>query len=98
MVPPSLHTAAAPTAAEPAAATALMADDWEADDWERDDFKPVLPGAKAAATATSGEFETAGQAILAAAAEPDMSKFQDEEEQEEEEEQPSYHIKPQVRC
>jgi hypothetical protein len=70
-----------------------MADDWEADDWEREDFKPVLPGAKAAAAAA--DFETAGQAILAAAVEPDMSKFQDEEQQEEEEEQ-SYHIKPQV--
>lgn len=67
-----------------------MADDWEADDWEREDFKPVLP-AKAAA----GDFETAGQAILAAVTEPDMSKFQDEEQQEEEEDQ-SYHIKPQV--
>lgn len=72
-----------------------MADDWEADDWEREDFKPVLPGAKAAAAVAAGEYETAGQAILAAVAEPDMSKFQDEEQQEEEEEQ-SYHIKPQV--
>lgn len=74
-----------------------MGDDWEADDWEREDFKPVLPGAKAAAAAAAGEFETAGQAILAAVAEPDMSKFQDEEEQQDDEEQPSYHIKPQVR-
>lgn len=74
-----------------------MADDWEADDWERDDFKPVLPGTKAAAAAAAGEFETAGQAILAAAAEPDMSKFQDEEQQEEEQEQQDYHIKPQPR-
>jgi len=71
-----------------------MADDWEADDWEREDFKPVLPGAKAAA-APGGDYETAGQALLAAVAEPDMSKFQDEEQQEEEEEQ-NYHIKPQV--
>ncbi|KAF8055280.1 eukaryotic translation initiation factor 3 subunit J [Scenedesmus sp. PABB004] len=69
-----------------------MADDWEAEDWERDDFKPALP-----AKAGGGpEFETAGQAILARVAEPDMARFADEEQQEPEEEA-SYHIKPQPK-
>lgn len=73
-----------------------MADDWEAEDWEAEDFKPSLPAGGAAAKA--GEYETAGQALLAKATEPDMSKFEDEDQEEPEPEDKGYHIKPQVRA
>lgn len=57
-----------------------MADDWE--DWEAEDYQPQLPGSTAK---PEPEFETAGQALLAKSAEPDMSRFQGEDEAEEEE-------------
>eukprot|EP00879_Flechtneria_rotunda_P009411 GHRR01009853.1.p1 GENE.GHRR01009853.1~~GHRR01009853.1.p1 ORF type:complete len:159 (+),score=51.38 GHRR01009853.1:333-809(+) len=72
-----------------------MADDWEQEDWEAEDFTPQLP-ATAVKPAALDQFETAGQAILAKATEPDMSKFQDEDQAEPEEEK-SYHIKPQPK-
>jgi hypothetical protein len=73
-----------------------MADDWEQDDWEADNFKPALPASGAAGGGKEGtDFETVGQALLAKATEPDMSKFADED-QEEPEEDKGYHIKPQV--
>lgn len=57
-----------------------MADDWEEDDWDA-----TATNFKAQAPAVTKEFETKGQAILAGAAEPDMSKFADEDEEEEDE-------------
>lgn len=72
-----------------------MADDWEQEDWEAEDFTPQLPATAAAKAAGLDQYETAGQALLAKATEPDMSKFEDEDQQEPEEET-SYHIKPQV--
>eukprot|EP00775_Hariotina_reticulata_P007268 gene7268-7481_t len=74
-----------------------MADDWEQDDWEAEDFKPALPASGAAGADKDGtDFETVGQALLAKATEPDMSKFADED-QEEPEDDKGYHIKPQPK-
>lgn len=73
-----------------------MADDWEQEDWEAEDFKPQLPSTGAGKAAGLDQYETAGQALLAKSAEPDMSKFEDEDQQESEEEK-SYHIKPQPK-
>lgn len=73
-----------------------MADDWEQEDWEAEDFKPQLPATTAGKAAGLDQYETAGQALLAKATEPDMSKFEDEDQQEPEEEK-SYHIKPQPK-
>lgn len=57
-----------------------MADDWE--DWENDDYQPVV----AVKQPATKEFETAGQALLASAVEPDQAKFQAEDAELEEEE------------
>ena len=70
-----------------------MGDDWDdGDDWEESaaNFKPVAAAKPIPAGAT------AGAAVLAAIAEPDASKFQDEDK--EEEAAPVEHtIKPQAR-
>lgn len=52
---------------------------WDADDWEAEDFTPTLPPA----SKPPGEYETAGQAILAKVNEPDVSKFEGEDAEEE---------------
>lgn len=71
-----------------------MADDWEADDWEAEDFKPQLPATTTAAAANLEQ--TAGAALLAKVAEPDMSKFEDEDNEEPEETR-EHTIKPQPK-
>ncbi|KAI8472749.1 MAG: eukaryotic translation initiation factor 3-like protein [Monoraphidium minutum] len=63
-----------------------MADDWEQDDWEKEDFKPVLPGAAAAAPAAT-----------AAAAAPDAPPAFEDEDAEAEPEVKDYSIKPQPK-
>lgn len=54
-----------------------MADSWEENDWEKEDFVPALPATKPAA-----EYETKGQALLAATTDVDLSKFADEDKEE----------------
>ena len=54
-------------------ASVAVADDWE--DWEDESFQPKLE------TATNGQ--TKGQAALAVAKEPDVSKFAGEDEEDE---------------
>jgi hypothetical protein len=66
-----------------------MADDWEDNDWESDNFKPVIP----AATKPSGP---TAAAIIAPAAELDLSKFQEEDADLEKEEKKHFVPQSQV--
>ena len=81
----------ATTAPLPLSVTSLNTMSDSDDDWENSaaDFKPVVAAKPAAALGTKG------QAVLASAAEPDLSKFADEDK--EEAPAPVEHtIKPQV--